>query len=142
MKKINLELIKELVIKAEVYYVDYNDNLECHLKELQEAIQKNELECIVEIIYDAYIEQSIQYKNRAFNELNKSLIDKGYNHLDVYEYLEKNEDYINDIIYHNSKDQNLFKELLKNTGRIIARYETSFEMESDSWSWDYDQVQE
>ena len=35
MEKINSKLIKELVISEEVYYVDYNDNLESHLKELK-----------------------------------------------------------------------------------------------------------
>ena len=142
MEKINSKLIKELVISEEVYYVDYNDNLESHLKELQETIQKNELEHIEEVLYNAYLEQEFEYENRAFNELTKSLIDKGYSHIDVNEFLLKNEESIKEIIFEEAKPQNLFKEVLSNTGRIIARYETSFEMESDSWSWDFDQVQE
>lgn len=142
MKEINLELIRELVISEEVYYVDYNDNLEYHLKELQETIQKNELEYIEIVLYEAYLEQEIEYEKRAFNELKNSLIYKGYNHIDVDEFLLKNEEYIKEMIFDKVKPQNLFKEVLSNTGKIIARYETSFEIESDSWSWDFDRVQE
>ena len=91
MEKINSKLIKELVISEEVYYVDYNDNLESHLKELQETIQKNELYHIEEVLYEAYLEQKFEYENRAFNELKKSLIEKGYNNIDVDEFLLKNE---------------------------------------------------
>lgn len=121
--------------KTYLRYVDYQDSLEGYEKKIQEAIHKRDISLIWDSIDDAFSEQewdSIDdYKKKLANDIQEEY---DLEEDEAERIVENHEDSIRDVLY--DRDQSdCLSDLIRNTGDIIAFYDTGFYMEEGSWSW-------
>ncbi len=137
--KLDWEEVKELIPdRVSLYYVDYNDNLNESTKVLQECITNQNKDYLYEKIDDWYIDGAdIDY---YITEL-KSDIEQKYDIEDADYIMDEYQDEIRDTL-HDRDDSDVLKDLLHNTSKIIMFYDTGYEMESESWSWDEKRIKQ
>lgn len=139
--ELNIELIKKLIPnQINLAYVDQNENLEGYELALQNCIHEQSYEQIDIVLDEAYSDSIHSSVKKNMNNLKTSLMAK-FN-LDkkiVKDYIEQNEDQIEEIIYEKDNSDTL-SDLLRNTRRLIAHYDTGYEMSPDSWRWDQKRI--
>jgi hypothetical protein len=134
--KIKLEeLIDLLPAKTFLTYVDYRDSFDDNTELIQKSIEENSLDPLSEACWDWFIEQESESRREYLSQLSDD-VQREYE-IDEDEASEVIEEYIweleDEIV---SRDISTpVKDLLRNTGRIIAHYDTGYYMESGSWSW-------
>lgn len=118
--KIKLENVLALLPKeVQLYYVDYNDNLDEHLDLLQECIEAKNFDTLYEKIDEWYIGSSDYEFDNILNEL-KEDIEYTFDIEDASEILEEFEDEIRDAIYERDSSD-ILGDLLSNTSNIPLR---------------------
>lgn len=137
--KIEWEQIRELLPETvSLVYIDYRDSFDEQHHLLQKCLEENDWCPLTEKIdfHDSEWE-SIKVIKR---ELRKDLISKyGISKEEAKELIEKHEDDIRDYCY--DKDTSTpIKDCIDNTGRLVAHYDTGYEMASDSWNWNEAQI--
>lgn len=136
LQKITFEQIKKLLPETtSLYYVDYRDSLDENQELLQQCISDNDF-CP---LWEAIDEWFIDSPHYAFEYLNKELISDMVNEFDIdddeaEELIEEYRDEIEEH-YYSVDDSDVSKDLLRNTGSLIAHYDTGYYMESGSWNW-------
>lgn len=130
--QLSWEQVKELIPdKVSLYYVDYTDSLDEHTDVLQKCITNQNKDYLYEKVDDWYIDGAdIEH---YLNEL-KSDIEQKYNIDDAEYILDEFQDEIRDALY-DRDDSDIIKDLMRNTSKVIMFYDTSYEMESESWNW-------
>ena len=134
--KITFEDLKDLLpTTTSLYYVDYRDSLDDHTEIVQECIRDN---CF-DALYDSINEWYLDSPEYSFKELDKELISDIMNKFDIEEddaeeIVEEFDQEIRDH-YYEVDDSDVLGDLLRNTSTLIAHYDTSYYMESGSWSW-------
>jgi len=134
--EISLEqIVKLLPDTTSLVYVDYRDDLSGMEEKIQEAIHKCEIYRIEEEISEAYWETEVHGEDYLLNELKSDLIsefdiddDYAQDLIDEYEYELKDE-------IRSRCDDDTLGELISNTGRLIAHYDTGYEVCEGSWNW-------
>lgn len=121
--------------KTSLYCVDYGDNLDNNLKEIQECIAANNWELIEDKIDDWYHEQAFYNQDEYRKNLRDKLI-SNYNlkKKEAKEIIKKYKDEINDAI-NDRCDDSVVKDLIRNTSKESIYYDTCYEVESNSWQW-------
>ena len=138
-KKISLEQVVELLpSRVSLIYVDYNDSLDGHEEKIQECIHKRNFDSLVELVDDSFMEAEWAGLDYVLKEL-KDDIERAFDIEDAQYILDDYEDEIRDAIYDRCDDDTV-GDLLRNTGSIIAHYDTGYEVPGDSWSWSEAQV--
>jgi hypothetical protein len=130
------EVLNLLPTTTSLYYVEYRDDLENHLQELQDCIHANNWEAIEDQVCDWYNEQvsgnELDYKKQLRKDF-QSKYDISKEHAkDIVDYYE---DHIYDEIHSRCNDTPV-KDLLRNTCKESIYFDTCYYMEADSWNWD------
>lgn len=133
---ITLEQIKELLPETtSLVYVDYNDSLDGHHDILQRCLEEQSWEPLDNNWHDWFGEAedvSIdEYKNQLSLKLQSEY---NLSEEEAESVIEDNENDIRHYIY-DKCDDTVYDDLFRNTGRIVAHYDTGYFMESESWSW-------
>ena len=115
---------KHLPEHIELYYVDYNNNLNNHADLLQECVDANSLEPLSEFVYDWWESPTDYYTN----EIRKAMVNDGLEEL-YKAYLDDIKDYLYD---HDESDP--VKDLLGNTGSVTCYYDLGLELDC---GWHY-----
>lgn len=115
--------------KASLYYVDRNESLENRLQEIQTCIQEQSYEAL-DIIYD-YWEPDYEFDKK---ESQTFLLSK-FTNVEVEWIMSTFETEIEEHL-HEVDTSTLFDDLARNTPELIFIYDTSYELEEDSWRWD------
>jgi hypothetical protein len=129
------EILGWLPERTSLYYVDYRDSLDNSLEEIQECIKANNWDLLNEKVDDWYHESVWDAKKEYRKDLRKHI--QTYYGLEkqvAKDLIEKYEDDINNAIYDRCNDD-VIKDLLRNTTKESIYYDTGFELEADSWSW-------
>ena len=134
MTTLNLLLEKIIPNKTYLYYVDRNDSLDGYEKQIQDCIHNQSYEYLDEVLNDAYSEQEWDNTKRYFKEFKSDLISKGFKKKKVKKFCKKYKDFIEDKIRENSSGD-IIEDLMRNTSKMICHYDTGYEMDSNSWSW-------
>lgn len=136
------EIVALLPEKVWLTYVDYRDSLDEHHLLLQNSIHANNLDGIYEKINEWYEEEEFQTMKLCIKELRSEMMLKfDITKKEAKEMIEHYEDDIkNDIYKRNNSD--VIKDLMHNTNKFVCFYDTSYEMESESWSWDLKTIQQ
>jgi len=120
LTNITLEQVLELLPKeVQLIYVDYNDNLDEHLKLIQKCINDKCLDALYEAIDDWYIDSSDYGYNSVIEDL-KNNIENTFDIEDAQDILEEFEDEVRDAIYERDTS-NVLEDLLSNTSSIPVR---------------------
>lgn len=136
MKKeeITLEMLRALLpSRTSLTYVGYNESLDGLEEEMQQCIQEGDLDALSDKVQDAFWEQEADSERKYKEELVKDAVNKyDLEEEEVQELVfETFEDELRDTIY-DRDDSNALKDLLGNTGRVIAHYDTGFYVE-EGW---------
>lgn len=129
------EILKFLPERTSLIYVDYRDSLDEHHDLIQECIHKGNFDALYESIDEWYRDAEWDGITEYINEIRTAI----ENHFDLTEFdaeeiTDEYEDEIREAIYDRC-DDNLLKDLLRNTSDPIAHYDTDYYMESGSWNW-------
>lgn len=127
------ELVNLLPHRISLVYVDYRDNLNKHQEKIQECIHERCYESLYELVDDAFSEAEWEGVRYVLEELKRD-IERTFDIEDAEYILEEYEDELRDEIY-NRCDDDVIEDLLRNTGDLIAHYDTGYEVESGSWNW-------
>lgn len=127
------ELQKHFPSSFYLYYVDYRDSIE-DPQLLQKSIQKNTDEYINDLFIDDFYGYDEAYKE--IEDVIKTNYEDNYQ-----EILDKYNDNIRDYIYNNDKSTPC-QDLINNTSDFICLYDMEYEMESESWSWNDEMIEE
>lgn len=120
LTNITLEQVLELLPKeVQLIYVDYNDNLDEHLKLIQKCINDKCFDALYEAIDDWYIDSSDYGYNSVIEDL-KNNIENTFDIEDAQDILEEFEDEVRDAIYERDTS-NVLEDLLSNTSSIPVR---------------------
>lgn len=138
MKTFN-SLLNLLPNKTSLHFVDYNESLEERQESIQEAIHSGSYEPFDDV-YDCYHEQEWQYERDYLKELRNKIIElTDIEKQKVKDFIEKYEDeFVEEI--HERSEGDLIQDLLDNTKRIVAHFDTGYSMESGSWNWNERQI--
>ena len=135
-------IIALLPAKVNLTYVDRNDNLNESFKEVQNAIHSNSFEELDMLTDTWFMDQAMDSVKEIVKNLRNSLIDKyQITKKESKAIIEKHIDLIKDAIY-SRNESDLLKDLFSNTSKFIMHYDTGYEMESESWNWDEERIQE
>jgi hypothetical protein len=133
--KLGFEELKSLLPeKTYLYYVDYGDSLEHSLGAVQKSISGGDWEAIDEAVWDAF-DSTYEQEDYYLDELKKDLVRQYDMDRDgADELVDEYEEDLRDVI--RDRDHSTpIEDLISNTGRLIAHYDTGYYMESGSWSW-------
>ena len=134
MITLNSLLGKIIPEKTYLYYVDQNDSLDGYEKQIQDCIHNQSYEYLDEALNDAYDEQQWYNTRRYFKEFKSDLISEGFKKKKVKKFCKKYKDFIEDKIRENASGD-IIEDVMRNTSKIVCHYDTGYEMDSDSWSW-------
>ena len=124
-KKITLEEVKELLpYKTYLYYVDYNDNLNNFLEEIQQCIHNANFDALDYVLDWDTFEEEESY----IVKLRKDLYKK-YNKTSVDAFVYENRDEIAEIIREKDDSENLVSQLLRNTSGMACFYDLNVYMD-------------
>lgn len=127
-EKVSLEdVIASIPQDVYLHYVDYRDGLEECNEDVEQCIHDGNLDALHELIIHWEDERGYY-----FDELREEFGD---------EVVDEYEDEILDVLFARDKSTPI-QDLIRNTGRIIAHYNTGYEMESGSWAWGEERVAE
>lgn len=136
--KISWEDLKEyLPERTSLYYVDYRDGLDDNLEELDQAIKQASYEPIDELIFDWDVWPSVEY----YIDQIKSDLSKDFEDEEVEQIMEEYDDKIRDWIYEKD-DSTPLKDMLRNTRKRAILYDTGHEVDSNSFAWTEEEMQE
>lgn len=121
------DVLKAIPEHVELYHVDYRDNLGYCTEEIEQCIHRGNLDALYDLVYD-WDDDRQQYFDDLRDEFGEDV---------VYEY----EDQILDVLFARDKSTPI-QDLIRNTGRLIAHYNTGYYMEGESWSWKCSRVAE
>jgi hypothetical protein len=130
------QLLKLLPAYISLYYVDYNDNLQEHIDELQSCVSSNSLDKLYEAMSVAYLEcecESLKsYKKELQNDVETEYgLDEETAHRLVFETYS---DEIEGALYERDSSD-VVKDLLKNTGDFSIFIDTGLEIEDGAYRW-------
>lgn len=132
--QITLEQVLTLLpTSTTLVYVDYRDNLDEQTELIQQCINEGTFDALYEEVTEWYRDTEWDGLSYYLTEL-KSDIESTFNLDDATDIMEQYEDEIRDEIY-NRCDDDILKDLLKNTRSLVAHYDTGYEMEGGSWKW-------
>lgn len=130
------EITPFLPMHIELHYVDRNDSFDNSLSALQNCIRYQNYDSASELIFD-WFDDTSENTDYYINEL-KSNLENHFNKInidiDVNELVEEYNDEILEYLRNNDKST-IYKDLMRNTGKVIMFYDTGYEMESESWRW-------
>lgn len=108
-------------------YVDYNDSLDGHEKELQECIKTNEWQPIDEVVREWQLDSEDSSIDYILDELKNNIERKldGRFEFDVEDFLMNYRDELREEIY-NRDISTFLKDLLRNTRDLVAFYSTGW----------------
>lgn len=139
---ITIEQVEENFPKIiSLTYVDYRESFDDNEDVIQKAISEGEDYHIYDKIDEWYDDQKHETIRGIKKEIRKR-IQSEYN-LKKHEaksVIEYYDDEINNLIYEKD-DSTTMQDLLRNTGTIVAHYDTGYEMESDSWQWSKEKIE-
>lgn len=135
-EKITFEDIQPLLPKTtSLYYVDYRDDLEGSMDELQQCIHQQSYEPL-----DEKTEDWFQNPDWEQDKLDlQSAIEEKFDIEDAEDIVKEFSDQIEEHFY-NVDDSDITKDLLRNTNAQFIFYDTGYEMESESWRWNNKRV--
>ncbi len=132
--KVSWEDVKALIpTRVSLHYVDYRDSLDEKTELLEECIKAGNSDKLSEESWEWYIDD-----HYAMDEIIKELksdIESKFDIEDAEDIMEQFRDEIQDTIY-DRDDSDVLKDLLRNTSKQTMFYDTGYEVESESWSWD------
>lgn len=127
LKQLSLEVIKDNMQKSyDLIYVDYNDNLDEQMDEMQKSIINGNFCNFDEKIDEWYWESRDNGASDVINDLKITLKNKGYS-LDNFEDFE---DTVYNIIYERDNSDTL-KDLLKNTSKTPIFFSLNMYIDED-----------
>src|SRR5690606_38335379 len=131
------DLQEYLPESTSLYYVDYRDSLDDSLDELDRAIKEGSYEPIDDLIFDWDVWPNVKY---YMDEI-KSDLSKDFEDEEVEQIMEEYDDEIRDWIY--EKDNSTpIQDLLRNTRKRAILYDTGHEVDSNSYAWTEEEMQE
>ena len=136
-KPIILSEVLEMVPKSvSLSYVDYKDNIDFLLFEMQKSISKNNWEFVEEKINEVFMDQQWENKKIILKNIRKQVQCKyELSKSEAKAFIKIHNDIIENKIYENCNDD-ILRDLERNSNELIWFYDTGYEMESESWSWD------
>lgn len=139
--EIILEEVLDMIPKSvSLTYVDYRDNLDGYLEQMQKCIKENCLDAMYEAIDNAFMDQEWESVDSILKDVRKEIQSKyEIKKSDAKDFIETHEDTLKDVIYERNNSDTI-KDLVRNTDKVICFYDTGYEMESDSWSWNEKEV--
>jgi hypothetical protein len=138
--KLSWEQVKaEIPESITLIFVDYRESFDGHEKLLQKFISGDTDELYEEI--DGWYDEAIRHNVANVTEEMSSAIQEKYNleEEEAEEIIEEYRESIEEII-HDRDDSTVFEDLARNTTGLVAHYDTGYEMESDSWNWSNQRV--
>lgn len=138
-KKISLEQVVELLpSRVSLVYIDYRDSLDGHEEKIQECIHERNFDSLFELVDDCFMEAEWEGLDYVLKEL-KDDVERTFDIEDAEYILEEYKDELRDEIYDRC-DDDVIEDLLRNTGSLIAHYDTGYEVPGGSWNWSEAQV--
>ena len=134
------EVLGCLPTHTSLYYVDYREGMDNDLQTVQECITANNWDLISEKIDDWYHDQVTDNETKYRHELRKELMSScNLKKKQAKEVIKLYSDQIYDEI-HNRCNDNVVSDLLRNTSKESIYYDTSYEVEADSWNWNQKRI--
>ena len=137
IQDIEFDEIKDLLDDTYyLVYVDYRDSFDGREEEIQQAIHKQCWSPLDEAIGDWFIESQWHGEDYAIDELKKRIKSEFDLDDEDAEYLvhDKFHDHLRETILDRDKSTPI-SDLIRNTGPIVAFYDTGYDVDADSWAW-------
>lgn len=136
------EILSLLPETTTLQYVDYRESLDEQTEAIQQCIAARNWEALIMALNDSGWEQEMESKDEYRKQLRKDLQAKySLKKKQAKILLRVFEEEIDEAIYSRC-DDNILKDLLRNTGSLIAHYDTGYYMEADSWNWSTMEVED
>ena len=127
-----LELLPE---KTSLVYVDYRDSLDEHPNLLQKCIHNGNTDALDEETNDWYIESESESIKTYKKDLKDSIINKYHCSEEVADsFIKDNKNEIEEAIYERC-DDDVIKDLLRNTRNPICHYDTGYSIDTETWNF-------
>lgn len=126
------EVIALIPERTNLFYVDYRDSFDGNVKTLQECISDGTMESLYDSLNDWDDYEAVESE---IKDLRTALENKyGIDSKESKEITDSFEDEIKEII--RDRDESTpIADMLKNTSKFHAHYDTGYWVESGSWSW-------
>jgi len=129
------EILSLLPETTTLQYVDYNESLDEQIEAIQQCIAARNWEALDMVLIDSGWEQEMESISEYSKQLRKDLQAKySLKKKQAKSLMQVFEEEIDETIYSRCND-NILKDLLRNTGSLIAHYDTGYYMEDGSWNW-------